>query len=346
VQATLNEFCNGYKIQLAGEPQLFPLSRHTWFLEDTSGKQWVAKARLADDNTVEIFKAFSVLHPPFHYPQPISDPQDPYLLYPYIRGKLLADELFELPEIIEQVMEGIGRLQALMRSLVLASYFQETLDQKGVELDSIDDLADRFRLGKIQARSDRQKLARQKEIAECYRWTENKIQICCEFIKSRGLWPRAPLDQFRDLVHRNSSLHLPIMGNNLAHCALRPEHLLLCSGNRLGIVGWHVEPRPRFYMTYNYLAWSFLHSKQPDPMDFYRKYLAQNSNRAFPKEHYLVFALCLLEQLTQFTQRTSPNTPLPPTQRLQQAEEFFTECVRNVVELMKSQQGWGLNLND
>jgi len=45
--------------------------------------------------------------------------------------------------------------------------------------------------------------------------------------------------------------------------------VLLCPEGVLGIVGWHIEPRPCFYMQYTYLMWSFFHSIKAKPGDFY-----------------------------------------------------------------------------
>ena len=127
MQESLRPFCLQHRIHFEEAPQLLPPSRHTWLIRDIRGEQWVIKAKDPEDPTPEILKGFSVLHPPFLYPNPISEPEDAFLLYPYIQGGLLADDGFESPEVISRVMEVIGRMQAVMRSLVLVPFYQETM---------------------------------------------------------------------------------------------------------------------------------------------------------------------------------------------------------------------------
>jgi hypothetical protein len=118
-----------------------------------------------------------------------------------------------------------------------------------------------------------------------------------------------------------------VVGSNLSHTALHPEHLLACPDEQLGIVGWQIEPRPRFYMIYTYLAWSFFHSRKSDVGGFYRGYLTRSSSRAFHTEHHLVFALCLMEQLARWCGQESAEALSIAAQRIDEAKRLFLECV-------------------
>jgi hypothetical protein len=321
----LREFCLRYHIHFNEEPQLLHASRHTWLISDVLGKQWVIKAKEPQDPTPELLKNFSVLHPPFHYPQPISEPDDPFMLCPYLQGGLLADDDFESPEIIEKVMDIIGRVQATMRSLVLVPFYQETMRLK--DGDPLENPLGRMSFDRIQGTSEQQRAARHREMAESYRWTESTVQGCREALQAHRLWLEAPIEEYRDRVHNVFALHIPVVGSNLCHTALHPEHLVMSPDEGLGIVGWRIEPRPRFYMTYTYLAWSFLHSRKSDAGEFYRGYLTRSSSRAFHTEHHLVFALCLMEQLAHGCAQKNTEALPADTQRIDDAQQLFLECV-------------------
>jgi hypothetical protein len=338
MQESLRSFCLQHRIHFENEPQPLAPSRHTWHIKDILGKHWVVKSKAPEDATPELLKNFSVLHPPFHYPQPASDPQEAFLLYPYIQGKLLAEDDFEDPEVIERVMEVIGRVQAAMRSLVMVPFYQEVLGLKGEGKDSLDSPPDRLSFSRIQGTSEQQRAARHREMAESYHWTESRTQSCCEVLQSCGLWPQAPFEEYRERIHKHFALHLPIAGPNLSHTALHPEHLLSCPDGLFGIVGWRIEPRPRFYMPYTYLAWRFLHSNKLDATDSFRERLARNSSRAFHTEHHLVSAFCLLEQLADCCGQRTDQAWQPGPQRVGEARELFLECIENI---RKSEEGIG-----
>ena len=329
MQESLRPFCSEHRIHFDEEPQLLAPSRHTWLIKDILGKQWVIKSKDLDDGTPELLKNFSVLHPPFLYPQPISESDDAFLLYPYLPGRLLAEESFENPEMIDTVTEVIGRMQALMRSLVLVPFYQETMRFKGEGKGDGDDPLQSLSFSRVQDTSERQRAARHKEMADSYRWTERTVQSCWDVLQAHGLWADAPIEEYRERVHNLFALHVPVVGTNLSHVSLHPEHLLVCPDGLLGIVGWRIEPRPRFYMIYTYLAWTFFHSKKPDALEFYRERLLRNSRRAFHTEHHLVFALCLMEQLARWCRQSAGESLPSGAQRIAEAGELFFECVEN-----------------
>jgi hypothetical protein len=338
MQESLRAFCLQHRIHFEEEPQLLAPSRRTWQIKDILGKHWIVKSKAPEDETPELLKNLSTLHPPFHYPQPASDPEEAFLLYPYIRGRLLAEDDFEDPRVIEQVMEVIGRVQAAMRSLVMVPFYQDALGLKGMGGEALDSHPDRLSFTRIQGTSEQQRAARHREMAESYHWTESKARSCCNVLQSRGLWSQAPFDEYRERIHRHFALHLPIAGPNLSHTALHPEHLLSCPDGLFGILGWRIEPRPRFYMAYTYLAWSFLHSNKPDARESFRERLAWNSSRAFHTEHHLVSAFCVVEQLALCCSQEAIQGWKPPAHRVSEAHELFIECIENI---RKNEEGIG-----
>ncbi len=329
MQESLRPFCLQHRIHFEEAPQLLPPSRRTWLIRDIRGEQWVIKAKDPKDATPELLKGFSMLHPPFLYPNPISEPEDAFLLYPYIQGGLLADDGFESPEVIAKVMEVIGRMQAVMRSLVLVPFYQETMRLKDEGKNGMGDPLQSLSFSRVQNTNEEQRAARHREMAESYAWTERNVQSCWDVLQAQGLWPDAPFEEYRERVHNHFALHLPVVGTNLSHTAMIPEHLLSCSDELFGIVGWRIEPRPRFYMMYTYLAWSFFHSSKPDARDFYREHLVRNSSRAFHIEHHLVFAFCLIEQLARWGEQKTGEALPPAAQRIDDARTLFIECVEN-----------------
>lgn len=321
----VRDFCLRYHVHFNEEPHLLHASRHAWLIRDVLGKQWVVKTRDPEDLTPKLLKSFSVLHPPFNYPQPLSDPDESYVLYPYLQGGLLAEEGFEKPEIIDRVMDLIGRVQATLRSLVLVPFYQETMRLK--DRDPLENPLERMSFDRIQGTSERQRAARHREMADSYHWTEKTIRDGRDALRAHGLWLEAPLAEYQERVHDLFALHIPVVGTNLCHTALQPEHLVLGGDELPGIVGWRIEPRPRFYMSYSYLAWSFFHSSKLDAAEFYRGYLLRNSSRAFHTEHHLVFALCLLEQLVRQYGAEGAEAVPPDAQRIDAAQQLFVECV-------------------
>jgi hypothetical protein len=342
----VSDICRRHKIIPGDGSQPRPLSAKAWLIEDETEDKWVIKFRPAENKASEVLTSFPFLHHPFRYPRLVSGPDDLYLIYPYVQGEPLTESPYEEPQVIARVMEIIGRMQALMQSLALVPFYKDTLNLRETETDPLQQLQSRSGWDRMRSSDSRRKEDRQREIADSYRWTEARAAECSDAIKSRGLWPDAPLDEYRAGLGKSFSLHIPITGSNLAHTELHPEHLLLCPDNEMGIVGWRVESRPRFYMRYTYLSWCFLHSRLDDPTESYRLILNRNSSKAFFKEHHQVFAFCLMEQLEQFEQldrsATGPATesfPLPQS-RMHQAQELFSHCVRSLPK--ESQEGTGL----
>jgi hypothetical protein len=334
----LRTFCLQHRIHFEEEPQPLAPSRQTWQIKDILGKYWVVKSKAPEDTTFELLKNLATLHPPFHFPQPVSDPEGPFLLYPYIQGRLLAEDDFDGPQVIEQVMEVIGRVQAAVRSMVMVPFYQDALGLKSMGGDGLDRPPERLSFTRIQGTSEQQRAARHREMAESYHWTESRAQSCCDVLQSHGLWPQAPFEEYRERIHRHFALHLPIAGPNLSHTALHPEHLLSCPDGQFGIVGWRIEARPRFYMPYTYLAWSFLHSNKPDAGVIFREQLARNSARAFHTEHHLVSAFCVVEQLAFCCGQGAGCEWRPAAQRITEAHELFIECIENI---RKNDEGMG-----
>ncbi len=289
----------------------------------------MAKEKSPHDPVAELLNNFKMLHPSFNHPQPVSEYNEVYYLYPYIEGMMLADGPFEDPEIIEKVFELAGRLQALFRSLILVPFYQETLRSKEFEGDFNREVS-RFGLGRVQQMDDRHKSARHRELAQSYQWTEQKLEYCINQLVTRALWSGTVLSAFRSKIHSSFAIHMPIAGSNLSHTALHPEHLLLCPDNNSAIVGWHIEPRPRFYMMYTCLAWSFVHSERADANQFYQAYLVKNSSKAFYREHHLVFAFCMMEQIVDSLEKHPTSQFNHSPEKELQAAELFTECVKNL----------------
>ncbi|MFC1896072.1 hypothetical protein ACFL0Q_05365 [Thermodesulfobacteriota bacterium] len=332
MERKMEEFCRLHGIAFDEDPQVLSNSREARLVADVSGKKWVAKPNPPGDSGAEALKGFQVLSPPFRCPRPHTEPDDPYLLYQFIAGSPLCDDNFESQDTIDRMLELTARVRALMRSLILVSHYEETLSEGEKGSPSRQEAPRRFNLAQNQAMDQRQKLARIKEIERCRDWTETKARMHCEWLQPKGLWPASSLESFHEQIFKTFSLHLPIVGNNLAHTAFHPEHLILCPDGEMAIVGWHVEPRPRFYMRYTYLAWSFFHSELRDPVDAYRDTILRHSSEAFSREHHLVFALCLLERLFACRQYEGSDPLEARPERLDQAAELFSYCVTKGAE--------------
>lgn len=330
MQETIRKFCWQYRVFFDQEPLLLSHSPGTWLIRDVSGKSWVCKVKTADDNSIEILKNLEVLHPPFLFPQPVSEEKDAFLLYPYIEGQLLSEGPFEEPDVIELVMEAMGRMQATMRSLVLVPFYKESLRVKGEGDDLIDELSKTRDLGRLQMFDDRHKAMRQKEIAQSYQWTQKEAQSAVEKLKAANYGKQSVYDTLLKTLDNYFPLHVAITGTNLCHCSCQPEHLLWMPDRTVAILSWKIEPRPRFYMQHTYLTWSLIHSRKPDAIDFYRSHLVARASKAFTKEHYLVFAFCLIRQLAQlFNGSASLMKDISGTHQTDMWG-LIEECVKNV----------------
>lgn len=322
----IRDTCLRNRVYFDEEPSLLPFASRTWVFKDVLGKDWVWKSVKPGENAAELLKSFEVLHPPFLFPRPVSQPDEPALLYPFLPGKPLAGDSFDDPALIERVMDTLGRLQAAMRSLSLVPHYQETLRLKNTDNVSLDDLFGGRSMDHLQNLNDRQRAARQMEMEESYHWTNKRASETSRTLVSAGLWSAAAVDTFLDRLKNYFPLHVPVMGSNLCHCAAHPEHLLLCGEDALGLVGWQVAPRPRFYMQHTYLCWSLLHSKRPDAVEFHQDRLKQMSSRAFLTEHHLVFLFCLVEQLADFLEAGNQTLGLPES-RVKACTRLLDDCL-------------------
>ncbi|MGA7878860.1 MAG: hypothetical protein WCA08_24585, partial [Desulfoferrobacter sp.] len=98
MQKNLRNFCRRYQVIYNEEPHLLSPQSCTWLIRDVDGKKWVAKEKSPHDPAVELLNNFKMLHPSFNHPQPVSEYNEDYCLYPYIEGTMLADGPFEDPE--------------------------------------------------------------------------------------------------------------------------------------------------------------------------------------------------------------------------------------------------------
>jgi hypothetical protein len=153
------------------------------------------------------------------------------------------------------------------------------------------------------------------------------VEDACIFARSALDWEGAVLNAFKERTHNTFSIHVPVVGSILCHTALHPEHLILSPKGGLGIVGWHLAPRPRFFMLHTHLAWSFFHSLKDHPVDFYRERLRKKGREAFHKEHHLVFALCLLDRLVHFHEHPALHADALSSRRLHEARALWEHCV-------------------
>lgn len=323
----LREFCIRYRVHFDDEPQLMQNSRNAWLVRDVTGKRWVLKARNADDTSGELLQSFTYLHGPFITPHPVSEPDDPFVLYPYIDGKPLSQGLFEAPGMADRIDETAGRVQAMMRSLILVPFYQEMLRIKEPGRDMALPFVDRFSAEKLEITNASNKQARQMEIAKSFHWLNGKLPGLCDLIEKEGFWPDVEWELYREKTKNAFSIHVPIVGSNLSHCAFHPEHVLLCADDQIAVVGWHVEPRPRFYMKYTFWAWSLLHSDHPDPSGFYREFLGKERTGAFQRERCQVLSFCILEQFMEaFRHRRAEGQRLSDAQ-VALTRELFQECV-------------------
>lgn len=325
---SLEEFCARFRIRFQENPSPLRNSRDAWLVRDLSGRLWVVKSKPSQDASGEFLKKLSVLHGPFVCPQPSSDPEDAFLLYPYIEGQVLADGPFEEPALVERVEEIAGRIQAMMRSLILVPFYQEMIRLKAPGTNESFPMVDRYSAEKVELADMENKQARQREIADSYRWMNERLPACCEFVQSRGWWPRTALETYREKMLQSFAIHVPMVGSNLAHCAFHPEHLILCPEGDIAIVGWHVESRPRFYMKYTYWAWSFLHSRHPDQMDHYRNLVAREMAGAFQRERSQVLSFCIMEQLVETCEGGGEEALTG--RRVDLSETLFLECTQHM----------------
>jgi hypothetical protein len=277
------------------------------------------------------------LFPPFRHPEPVSQPDDPYLLYEYIDGVSLAGGLFEAPEVIVQALDIIDRLPVLMRSLVLIPQFEQTLRLKESGLPSA---GKRKATGEAESEDQSPDLRSHHQLQDfdqSFQWTRERTRVCCDFMGTSGICSEALLDTFQAYIQSMQSIHYCITGNNLCHTALVPEHLVLDSDDTLAVLGWHIAPRPKFYMLHSYLAWSALHSDKPDPFNEYRERLWAHRSKPFYDQHLLMTSFCLLDQIERCSRCSSPAVSRTCDEKLRPAEDLFRECIESLDQVKTNQ---------
>jgi len=338
MEAFIDDIADRYRIHAFGPIRRMGAASSSWQFMDVSGKQWMLKTGRPDSRTFTILQSFSLLFPPFRYPEPISQVDDPYLLYPYMDGAPLEQGLFENPEVAGQVLEAIDRLPVLMRSLALIPQLEQALRSGNGD----------FSPSKNREASAPRALAntgelfpnhhQRMDIDRSFQWTKDRANACCDLVRTSGMWSETLLETFNVYAQSMQSIHYAIAGNNLSHTALVPEHLLLDDNTTLCILGWHIAPRPRFFMMYSYLAWEALHSSKPDPFVDFRARLLENRSRPFYDQRLLVAAFCLIDQVERCSQDASHTTSQAWVEKMRPAEQAFRDCVERLDRLKLNSQ--------
>ncbi|MBI4772884.1 MAG: hypothetical protein HY788_01670 [Deltaproteobacteria bacterium] len=328
MEAFLEDIADRYHIHASGSIHRMGSASCSWRFSDVSGKQWVLKTGRPDARTFTILQGFALLFPPFRHPEPTSRVDDPYLLYPFMDGVPLDQGLFETPEVVAQVLEVIDRLPVLMRSLALIPQFERALRLRN-EGFSPSRSREASRPKALADPGETVSNHHQRQDIDCsFQWTKDRANACCDFMRTSCIWPETLLDAFKAYAHSMQSIHFAIAGNNLSHTALVPEHLVLDDHKTLCILGWRIEPRPRFFMMYSYLAWEALYSGKPDPFDDYRARLLGNRSRPFYDQHLLVAAFCLLDQVERCL--SSHAFSQAWVEKARPAEDLFRDCVERL----------------
>jgi len=320
----VESLCDRHAIEPARAPEPMPFSSRTWLVEDSGGGRWVIKLCEENEAARRHLRDFSVLHPPFLYPRPLDDAGTENLLYPYLPGEIAAEADFESEEAVRWALETAARVQALARSLVLASQYEEALRPRGSEAESLERFSQRHRLGATLFHDEKRKRERLEEAALSRTWTVERTRRCCQGIRNGPGWPEDLLAEFRERMEKAFSIHLPVFGNNLAHTDFHPEHLLRSPDGAPGVTGWRIGPRPRFFMIHTYLAWSLLHSRRPRAVQFYSDCVEDLGRKAFFQEHHLVAAFCVLDRLVLKIETEDVGEG---ERRVEEAGAFFASCM-------------------
>ncbi len=330
IQKALESICLKYKIVPAESFQQLSPSAQTWRVSEEGGPKWVIKLKGLDDQTAQAAGNLSLLHPPFEYPLWISEPADPYQVYPYLSGHCLAQGNYEEDVIIEQAQDLALHFRAMMRSMVLTDFYRESLQQK----NNTDPMSPhRLRdMRNIQDVEEQSKDLKTRLARESFLWAQETTRYLSYQVSTQAPWPSSLLDSFYDIIKGMFSVHIPLSGNNLAHHAFRPDHLIFRGEDPMAIIGWQMVPRPRFYMRGTYLAWCFLHSSRPEALGFYEHLILERGSEGFRKEQAAVFALCLLEQFADLSHEPDRQINLSKDKGME-VQQLFQACVDKILSL-------------
>ncbi len=330
IQKALESICLKHKIVPAESFQQLSPSAQTWLVSEKGGPQWVIKLKGLDGQTAQAAGNLSLLHPPFEYPLWISAPSDPYQVYPYLSGNCLAQGNYEEDDIIERAQDLALHFRAMMRSMVLTDFYRESLQQKkNADPISQHRLRDMRNIQDVEEQSKDLKinLAR-----ESFLWAQETTRCLSYQVSTQAPWPSSLLDSFYDIIKAMFSIHIPLSGNNLAHHAFHPGHLIFRGEAPMAIIGWQMVPRPRFYMRGTYLAWCFLHSSRSEAPGFYEHHILECGSEGFRKEQAAVFALCLLEQFAGLTYKLDQQVSLSKDKGME-VQQLFQTCVGRILSL-------------
>ncbi len=270
----------------------------TWLCKDTRGRLYVLKRVDRSQDPHTMLRALRALYTPFKYPVPVTGIGDPYLVYPWIEGRCFSDvDLFE-KDLLGDVLELAGRIQALLRSLHLVPFFEKGLNvcEKQGFGNTASSIATRINFGCSPMLDQEIKKARRYEVAASYRWVNKGIEKWSDTIVKTGIWERESLEKFKELLDVFPAIHLPITGNNLVHGKFTPDHVILCPDGSVAVISWRVDPRPRRYMQLTFLAWALFRDSNPGIYDRFSDLFPKFFARSFYLENLIVLNICLLEQ--------------------------------------------------
>lgn len=274
-----------------------PLGRQVWLGRTRSGGTVVIKSGAgASSQLYDFLIKFKTLYPPFDYPQIVSAEPGFYLVYTFIPGVPLSSDRFESEAALDAAFELSGRMTALFRSLKLAPMFQGVHRHAARPQDPSGITA--RRLAALGSGLDCQidgLAIRRWEAAQSYAWAQEILSTCFSRLPGEVDGLAARWEALRYRVEIVTSIHLVATGSHLAHTCFTPEHVLATGGDRWGVVGWQVAPRPYNYMRYRYLAWCLVHTLESDIEKRYRGFLATMPGTQAAAANSLTFALSLLE---------------------------------------------------
>nr|HID57650.1 hypothetical protein [Desulfobacterales bacterium] len=261
------------------------LKEKVFLCENFVGKKFILKALpQKDTEETQILNKLKILHPPCLFPRIVSDPLDEYMLYEYIPGRTLDEDRFDSPKLLGSVVELALRLEALFRTMKLASLYQsfgspERIGWAGTGIN----------------RPSGTLLQRREELTKSYRWTLERSRIWQPHLLKHDILSKELLLTLQEILEETYVIHLPYTGNNICHTSFTPEHLIRTDDGSLALVSWHLAPRPRGFMIATYLAWSFWNSRQEDILEGFERLVSLALGERVRWDQQLVFLFCLLD---------------------------------------------------